>query len=365
MRLKIFNQINFKGCEAMHFKSKKEIINRYTELELTSKGDFKVKNQMAANYEIIDFHTHIFESIGGIIPVFFRQPKYSKCSFFNLSAYPGGICYFDFDKVGYKNWPKDMLGISGLKTFWYNMGLPAMKVTRNATYKRLLEDLKEINIEKAVILPINSKDFNSTEELLTLDVNTEKTILFGSLHPYEDKIDEKLDSFVARGIKGFKINPHIMNVDIDDIKMIDLIKKVSKKSLPIISCSGYQLPGYVKNVPSKVKKQLSTQEIEKFKRILGIVEESIFIFAHGGMEENDKLIPLMKEYHNTYTDVSTQSVANIKKMIAELGAERLVFGSDYPFLSPALTVLSVLKATKSEKERKYIFSDNAKHILKI
>lgn len=349
----------------MLFDSKEEIIAKYKELGLTSKGDFKVKENIISKYKIIDFHTHVFEAVSGNFPSFLKKSKDSNCSFFDISAYPGGINYFDFDKVGYKRWPINLFGISGLKTLWYNMGLPALMVAKNATYKRLLCDLEELSIDKAVILSINTRDFNCTEKILNYNRDVEKTIIFGSLHPYEDNLDEKIDSFISRGIKGFKINPHIMDVDICDPKMINLIKKLSKKDLPIISCSGYQLPSYVKNVPAKVNRLLTTQRISKFKRILDTIKGSTFIFAHGGIEENDRLISLMKEYSNTYTDISTQNITNIKSMINELGSKRLLFGSDYPYLSPAFTILSVLKATESEEERKNIFSDNARCILKI
>ncbi len=51
-------------------------------------------------------------------------------------------------------------------------------------------------------------------------------------------------------------------------------------------------------------------------------------------------------------------------MIGNLGVNRLLFGSDYPYLSPTLTILSVLKATDSNIEREKIFSGNAKYLLR-
>jgi len=73
----------------------------------------------------------------------------------------------------------------------------------------------------------------------------------------------------------------------------------------------------------------------------------------------------MKDFPFTYVDISTQTRDTIKIFIDEIGSERILFGSDYPYLSPAFTILSVLYATNIERERKNIFSDNAKKILKL
>ena len=62
-------------------------------------------------------------------------------------------------------------------------------------------------------------------------------------------------------------------------------------------------------------------------------------------------------------DISLQPSENIKQIIGEVGSDRILFGTDYPFLNQAFSMLSVLRATTDEEERKNIFSDNAKKIL--
>ena len=71
----------------------------------------------------------------------------------------------------------------------------------------------------------------------------------------------------------------------------------------------------------------------------------------------------MNKYPNIYTDISIQPAANIKKLIDEIGSDRILFGTDYPFVSQAFSILSVLRATDIEQERVNIFSENAKKLL--
>ena len=50
-------------------------------------------------------------------------------------------------------------------------------------------------------------------------------------------------------------------------------------------------------------------------------------------------------------------------MIDEIGSDRILFGTDYPFVTQAFSILSVLRATDIEQERVNIFSENAKKLL--
>ena len=83
------------------------------------------------------------------------------------------------------------------------------------------------------------------------------------------------------------------------------------------------------------------------------------------LTEIDKLIELMNKFPNTYAEISTQPPQNIKKMIEKVGSNRLLFGSDYPVFNQGFLILSVLRATDDEEERKVIFSKNARRILAI
>ena len=75
------------------------------------------------------------------------------------------------------------------------------------------------------------------------------------------------------------------------------------------------------------------------------------------------MIDLLKKHQNVYTDISIQPAEHIKTLINEIGYERILFGTDYPFVTQAFSILSVLRATKNENERIFMFSENAKRLL--
>ena len=55
------------------------------------------------------------------------------------------------------------------------------------------------------------------------------------------------------------------------------------------------------------------------------------------------MVDLLKKHQNAYTDISIQPAEHIKTLINEIGYERILFGTDYPFVTQAFSILSVLR----------------------
>ena len=95
----------------------------------------------------------------------------------------------------------------------------------------------------------------------------------------------------------------------------------------------------------------------------------IVVGAHPG-EYPDFMrhIERMKRFENYYLDISglgPHRYGMLRRAIDEVGADRILFGSDFPTCSPATFIGSVLLdplLTDSEKEQ--IFSQNAKRLLR-
>ena len=330
-------------------------------------GDFFIKPEFVKEYEIIDFHTHTFSSISGTFPKLFRKKisRLQKRSIFDLSLFPGKVRDFDFNMVYHRTFPKTMFSKRGLELAIELGGFPnALILFNNAVPDRLLEDMDTGNVSKSVVMFIASPDYPCTDFLTGLR-QSEKLIPFASLYAYENDKEKKLDQYLSLGVKGFKINPHVVNVNIDHPENIRMLQLAAESRLPILSCSGMALDIGIKGLSKKNIKKLDTQNLRRFGNVLKEIPEAIFIFGHAGCYQNKEVIELMKLYPRTYAEISTQPPAVIKKMISELGAGRLLLGSDYPFFNQAFPILSVLRATENESERKLILGENAKMILNL
>lgn len=350
------------------YKNKESILNDLDELEMTDFGDFKIKNNLVKDYEIIDFHCHLFEGAKSFIPKIFRKDSIDlESSFFDLSCYPISLEYFDFSKELFTTYPEKLISLGGLKLAYELSGLGGfISAIRKSTPIRMLRDMKLNNISKSVVLQLNTQDCDSSQDMKEIILQYDELLTFGCIHPYDDKIRKKIDLNLKGGIKGWKIAPHVISIEIDNDKTIRLLKQLSETKLPIISCSGIAFPKeMIHKIPNKMKKIVETQDIKRFHNVLKEIPDMTFIFAHGGIYQTNELIELMKLYPNTYVEISTQPPEKIRTLINAIGSERILYGTDYPAFNHALSIVSVLRATQNEWERKNIFSNNAKRLLKI
>ena len=56
---------------------------------------------------------------------------------------------------------------------------------------------------------------------------------------------------------------------------------------------------------------------------------------------------------------------SIKHLVEKVGADRIIFGSDYPICNPGMYIAGVDFEKISDKEKELIFSENAKRLLKL
>ncbi|ACL70144.1 hypothetical protein [Halothermothrix orenii] len=101
------------------YTEKKDILRDIPELELTSFGDFKVRDDLVKNYNIIDFHCHLFEGAKSFVPKMYRRKSIDlDSSFFDLSCYPISLKHFDFNKEFFTTYPEKMFSIGGIKLIY-------------------------------------------------------------------------------------------------------------------------------------------------------------------------------------------------------------------------------------------------------
>lgn len=350
-----------------HNRLKQQIMSNNPELVLCENGDFKIKADLVEKYEIIDMHCHTFSGLSQLFPPFLQIEKFNKdVSLMDMSCFPFSMKLFDLDKIYFTNCPTKLFSVDGIKT---RIKLFSGALVLNyATIDRLIMDMDANHIQKAVVQQINPANKNCAKIMNQIVKNNDRLYTFGSIHPYDKAIVDKIDNYMQMDIKGWKLNPHIWGVPIDCDESIALLKELAKTNLPIMSCSGIGLPKEMLNSavpPKKTKKEVTTQHLRKFEKVLDCIPNTTFILAHSGCFDFEYIIDIMKKYPNTYTDISIQPAANIKKLIGEIGSERILFGTDYPFVTQAFSILSVLRATEDEQERVNIFSENAKKLIKL
>lgn len=94
-----------------------------------------------------------------------------------------------------------------------------------------------------------------------------------------------------------------------------------------------------------------------------------FVFAHPNEKASVlRHIEIMKKHDNVYLDISGTGILRygiIKRLVQECGAERVLFGTDYPIGGPELYITSILTEKITDRDRELIFNGNAKRLLSL
>lgn len=93
-----------------------------------------------------------------------------------------------------------------------------------------------------------------------------------------------------------------------------------------------------------------------------------FVAAHpGDRDRAAEHIALMKRHENLYLDLSGTGLFRLgllKHLVCQVGAERILFGTDYPICNPRMYVQAVYGEDISDGDREKIFLENGKRLLK-
>lgn len=175
----------------------------------------------------------------------------------------------------------------------------------------------------------------------------------GTLHPDSTDIKADLRHLVSLGLKGIKLHPDIQGFKIDDHRCLKIYELCEQEGLPILMHAGDWRYDY--SNPNRLLP------------ILKIYTGLTVIAAHlGGWSVWDQAIKVLPGIPNLYVDCSScfeyMEPAKVKSIICRYGADRVLFGSDYPMWSPSDVIKSFLQLGLDESENRCILYKNAKKI---
>ena len=101
------------------------------------------------------------------------------------------------------------------------------------------------------------------------------------------------------------------------------------------------------------------------RRIFDEHPDAVIIIAHHfGPENLDKALPLVKDKPNIYVDtpVSLLPLGTVERLVEEFGVERVLFGTDMPYLNGGGQIGKVLLAKLDDETKRTILSGNAKRL---
>ncbi len=161
-------------------------------------------------------------------------------------------------------------------------------------------------------------------------------------------LERTVDDWGFRGYGELETN---LSDPIDHPYWIAVLESAAKHRIPVL-VHGPQAPGVIaaRKVP-----------------------EATILLAHGGtgwgvhVNEWIDTVLAIKDVPNIYLETCTSilSAGFVEFAVAELGADRVVFGTDSPLLDPAVQMEKVLGAEISDQAKRKILGDNMRGVLRL
>lgn len=225
----------------------------------------------------------------------------------------------------------------------------------HGTASFLLEQGKSAGVEEFVILPVALKPGHVrhiNQTIIDAAAQHPEFHGFGTVHASMDHMEEELVFIEQNGLHGIKIHPDTQLFNIDDERLFPMYDYIQGK-MPIMLHTGdprydYSHPRRVLNV----LKQFPKLEV---------------IGAHfGGWSMAGEAYELLKDTH-CWVDLSSSrqfmSEADFYKYINAYGADRVLFGTDFPLWDPKVEVEHFMQLRLSDSDREKIAYRNAERIL--
>lgn len=223
----------------------------------------------------------------------------------------------------------------------------------------LLELGARIGIDRFVVQSVATtpKQVGSINEFIAASVADapDRFTGLGAAHPDSEDQDAVVAHIKELGLHGIKIHPDIQGFAIDDPRMMRVYALCQEQELPILMHTGDHRYDY--SNPNRLLPVLKA-----FPRL-------VVIGAHfGGWSVWDEASQQLCDMPNLFVDCSStfpfagNDLALGERLIARYGAERVLFGSDFPMWSPKAELDTFMKLNLSDAERKMILSDNAKRV---
>lgn len=231
-------------------------------------------------------------------------------------------------------------------------------MTESGTAESLLEKGSACGVNGYVVhsVAVTASRVQSINDYIKLECDKHKEFYgFGTMHAnFEDKIGE-VERMVSMGLRGVKIHPDTQMFDMDDERMFELYDYLQQNKLPLlIHCGDYR---YDYSHPKRLK------------RLMKEFPSLVAVGAHfGGWSVYDLAYEYLKDT-NCYLDTSSSfmmlGTRRAKELIRLYGAERMLFGTDFPMWDTKSELENFFSMKLDDEENELILHKNAEKILGI
>ena len=240
-----------------------------------------------------------------------------------------------------------------VRQFYNGLGNPAI----DGSVQTLLDRGTAAGVEKFVILPVAvqpTRTRSINDFIISQVADQPRFFGYGTIHAAMENITGEISYIMEKGLRGLKMHPDYQLFPIDDPRLFPVYDMIEDK-LPIVFHMGD--PRYDYSHPKRLKK------------VLELFPKLQVIAAHFGGYSMYELAAEELKGKDCVFDVSS-SLMFMDEGVAERyinrhGAERFVYGSDFPMWDPVQEMERFMRLKLTDDQKEQIAHITAEEILKI
>lgn len=229
----------------------------------------------------------------------------------------------------------------------------------DGTVESLLEEGDGAGIDRYLVqsVAVTAKQVRSINRYIAGEVEKSggRFIGFGTLHPDSEDLEGDFEELISLGLRGVKLHPDMQNFKIDDYRYLKMYE-LCEGRLPMLIHMGDARSDF--------------SHPKRLRAVMEIYDGLTVIAAHfGGYTMWEEASHILGGMPNLYTDCSSSFFAlddrTAVEIIRRYGADRVLFGTDYPMWRADDEIGRLLSLGLTDDELRAIFAGNVKRLLEI
>ncbi|MBP5610992.1 MAG: amidohydrolase family protein [Clostridia bacterium] len=229
-----------------------------------------------------------------------------------------------------------------------------------------LDDLEKVAERAGVTVAVNLPVATRPEQAASInrfakEINRRggRVMSFGAIHPRTAEPERELEELARDGFKGIKLHPDYQGCYADDPGVIRVVREAKRLGLHTVFHGGVDIafPNDVHATPRRLARLLSS---------LGEGDGRVIVAHIGGYrlwDEVEEMLVGGDACFDLSYGIRDLPKEQLYRIISRHGAEKIVFGSDYPWRDPADVDRALSELPLTEEQFALIRSGNARRLL--
>ena len=229
-----------------------------------------------------------------------------------------------------------------------------------------LDDLEGVALREGISLCVNLPVATRPDQAASInrfarEVNRRegRVISFGAIHPDAAEPERELEELAEAGFRGIKLHPDYQGHYADDPSVIRVVREAKRLGLHTVFHGGVDIafPNDVHAAPERISRLLSA---------LGEGEGKVIVAHIGGYrlwDDVERVLVGRDVFFDLSYGIDHLPPEQLLRIVTRHGADKILFGSDYPWRDPADIDRVLSKLPLSDGQFSLIRSGNAERLL--